>query len=66
MMSVIPTAAGRAEKTEAGREFIARTGMRQRETHVAWAKKATAKEGGEVRILSKRESEPSAEMRWKR
>ena len=65
-MSVMPTAAGREEKTEAGSEFIARTGMRQRETHVAWAKKATAKEGGEVRILSKRESEPSAEMRRKR
>ena len=66
MMSVMPTAAGRAEKTEAGSELIARTGMRQRETHVAWAKKATAKDGGDVRILSKRESEPSAEMRRKR
>ena len=63
---MMPTATGREEKTEAGSELIARTGMRQRETHVAWAKKATAKEGGEVRILSKRESEPSAEMRRKR
>ena len=66
MMSVMPTKAGREVNMEAGREFMARTGMRQRDTHVAWAKKATAKEGGEVRILSKRESEPSAEMRRKR
>ena len=65
-MSVRAMEAGREVKRVAGREFKARTGMRQRDTQVAWAKKAMRKEGGEVRILSKRESEPSAEMRRKR
>ena len=63
----MPTAAGSEDaKTETGRELIARTGMRQRETQVACAKKAPRNFGGDRRMSSKRESEPSAEMRWKR
>jgi hypothetical protein len=43
------------------------TGSVQRETQVAWAKKATRNLGGEMRMLSKRESVPeSAVMRLKR
>lgn len=45
-MSVRAMEAGREVKRVAGREFRARTGMRQRDTHVAWAKKAMKKEGG--------------------
>ena len=66
MMSVMPIAAGREAKTVAGRELRASTGRTQRDTHVAWAKKAPRNLGGEVRRPSKRESDPSAEMRWKR
>ena len=56
-------AKGRDAKAETGREFRARTGMRQRDTQVACAKKAPRNFGGDVRMSSKRESEPSAEMR---
>ncbi len=66
MTSVIPTAAGTAANVAAGREFMASTGIRQRDTQVAWAKKAPRNLGGDWRIPSKRESEPSAEMRAKR
>ena len=65
-MSVMVTKVGREAKTERGRELRARTGSRQRVTQVAWAKKAPRNLGGELRMLSKRESEPSAEMRRKR
>ena len=65
-MSVMPTAAGKEAKTEVGMELIARTGIRQRETQVAWTKKARRNLGGEFLILSKRESLPSADMRAKR
>ncbi len=59
----MPTAAGREAKSETGRELMARTGIRQRDTQVACAKKAPANWGGEDRMSSKRESVPSAEMR---
>lgn len=58
---------GSADRAVAGVELTARTGSKQSETQVAWAKKATRKLGGEVRILSKRESLPSsAVIRLKR
>ena len=66
MMSVMATEAGRVERRAAGREFRARTGMRQRVTHVACAKKALRNLRGESRMVSKRESEPSALIRRKR
>ena len=58
--------AGREAKTETGSELMASTGMRHRETQVAWAMKAPRNLGGEVRMEAKRESAPSALMRWKR
>ena len=64
--SVIPTAAGSDAKSETGSELMARTGIKQRETHVAWAKKAPRNLGGDCLMSSKRESDPSADMRWKR
>ena len=64
-MSVMATE-GRVERRAAGREFKASTGMRHKVTHVAWAKKAPRNLGGELRMESKRESEPSALMRRKR
>ena len=66
MMSVIVTAAGRDANVAMGTALRARTGIRQRDTQVAWAKKAPRNLGGEVRMESKRESLPSAEMRAKR
>jgi hypothetical protein len=54
-------------KAERGSELTAMTGRRQRETHVACAKKAMKNLEGEPRIFSKRESFPSSEdMRLKR
>jgi hypothetical protein len=55
-----------ARKAVLGMEFVRRTGRRQRETHVACAKKATRNLGGEERIESKRESVwfGVEEMRW--
>lgn len=47
-----------------GMEFNARTGNKHVLTQVACAKKAVANLGAEVRMLSKRESDPeSAEIR---
>lgn len=65
-MSVRPTAAGRLANAKAGRELMARTGIRHRLTQVACAKKAPRNLGGESRMESKRESVPSAEMRANR
>lgn len=69
MMSVVRRRRGEvavaAAMVAAGRELRARTGRRQMETQVAWAKKAPAKEAGERRMGSKRGSEPSREMRVK-
>ena len=65
-MSVMVTAAGREANRDAGSELIASTGIKQRDTHVACAKKAPRNFGGDWRMLSKRESLPSAEMRAKR
>ena len=63
----MPMAPLRPAKVEIGRELRARTGIRQRDTQVAWAKKAPRNLGGEVRMPSKRESVPlSALMRAKR
>jgi hypothetical protein len=65
-MSVIDTRPPRAVKVDAGREFTAMTGRRQRETQVACAKKATANLGALLRMSLKRLSSPSERMRWKR
>lgn len=50
----------------AGIELRASTGMRQRVTHVACAKKAPPNLTGELRIESNRESCPSCEIRRNR
>ena len=58
---------GIAAKVVGGSELSAVTGSMTRETQVAWARKAPRNLGGEVRILSKRESLPSSlVMREKR
>ena len=46
--------------------LMANTGDKQRETQTAWKNHATANFGGEVLILSKRESGPCERMRAKR
>lgn len=53
---------GSAARVVAGMLLMARTGRRQRDTHVACAKKATRNFGGELRMLSKRLSRPSSEV----
>jgi hypothetical protein len=66
MMSVIDTAVPRAANVDAGSALTARTGIRHRETQVAWIMKAPKNFGGEPRMFLKRESSPSAEMRANR
>lgn len=58
--------AGRAARTVEGIAFSAITGIRQSDTHVACATKAPKNLGGEVLMLSKRESLPSPLIRLKR
>ena len=65
-MSVRRVEAGRAARVVGGRALRERTGSRQRETQVAWAKKAPRKYGGEERMSLKRESSPVERMRRKR
>jgi len=55
-----------APNAAAGIAFTAITGMRHSETHVACTMNATQNRGGEVLILSKRESLPSWSTRWNR
>ena len=57
---------GRVASAACGMELMARTGMRQRDTQVAWATNAARNLGGDFLIESKRESEPSERMRRKR
>jgi hypothetical protein len=64
-MSVIPIT-GNVANDACGMLLRASTAMRQRETQVAWAVKATRNLGRDFLISSKRESLPSERTRWKR
>jgi hypothetical protein len=57
---------GRAAYTAGGIELTAMTGIKHKDTHMAWAVKATMNLGGDFLISSKRESLPSFKMRWNR
>jgi len=65
MMSVVDTRLPGAARVEVGRKLIARTGMRQSETHIACAMNATRKLGGLSRMPLKRGSWPSDIIRRK-